>query len=345
MVLFTSSFYLRFLAMVWLSYLGASAEVTQTVFVTETVTLPGRPVPPSASPSTFQMPPQASQPPTPMPPNQPVPSGLTTLTSQSASKAPSVPSPALPAPSQTHLGSNASARENGEDYGNVIIRNHCKETLYLASVGVHPLGGFRDDSKGWGTPEDEIRHQLEPGSTYTEPYRITCPIPVNNSHGYCSTYDTLYGQGVSMKIGRTNISTEILQIEYALVKNPMRVPPATFQRLEYDISLLDCGDPHVMPNAFGGQVAITDALATPDNHKVKVDNCPGYQNGISVSFPAQPRGQKCKSINCDGKSKCSDIYTFDRTRPEEASFSCEEEYKGDMVVDLCAGESNVTALR
>jgi hypothetical protein len=348
MLFFTSSRHLFFLAAVLLSYFEAFVGGVEIETIIATVTITSQ-IPASASLPSFQLLSRSSLL---LQPNQPVSSGFVTLISaapsifQSASKGPVVSPSTLattmtlpPPPSQTHSEFNTSAPENGKDYGNVVIRNHCNETLYLASVGVHALGGFRDDTKGWGTAADEIRHELVPGGFLTEPYRITCPKPNATTKGYCQTYDTLYGQGVAMKIARNDTGTDILQVEYSLVKDPMRVPPSTFQRLEFDISLLDCGDPHKNPNAFGGNVGVTDVSATTENHQIKVDRCPGYQNGISVTFPNDPQAKKCRPIKCDGLTTCMSIYTFDRTRPGEPSHSCEEEYRGNMVVDLCAGSN------
>jgi hypothetical protein len=179
---------------------------------------------------------------------------------------------------------------------------------------------------------------------------MTCPIPHNHTEdpGYCSELDKLQGQGVSLKISKSNSAfSEITQIEYALVQNLQRND--TFHRLDCDVSLLDCADPAVHPHAFTAQdtgglrnvAKITDFTATTADHGAKVEMCPGYRDGVNVTFPNDPKKEKCpKTIQCDGSAICLGIYNFDRTRQGESSLACEQKYRGDMVVDLCGGRVN-----
>lgn len=81
---------------------------------------------------------------------------------------------------------------------------------------------------------------------------------------------------------------------------------------------------------------VTDFDATADMVAKKRDSCPGYDGGVAVTFSGDEKGDICPPIYCDGKSKCFMIYTFDRTRPQESSFTCEKEYRGDLRLDLCA---------
>jgi len=123
---------------------------------------------------------------------------------------------------------------------------------------------------------------------------------------------------------------EITQLEYALYQNP-HVPKLKYKQLNYDISLLNCAttDP-----------SITDFNATPEMHAKKQELCPGYVGGVAVTFSADEDGKICPPIYCDGKNKCFMIYTFDRTRLQESSFTCTEEYKGDLTLDLCVGNGD-----
>jgi hypothetical protein len=134
-----------------------------------------------------------------------------------------------------------------------------------------------------------------------------------------------------------------LQVEYALVKNPMRRPSGEkIQRLYYDVSLLDCASPdsytviYQANNATGlrNVTELTDAGATAADHEFKVEKCSGYRQGITVTFS---NDTICEPIRCTGREKCKGIYMFNRTRKDEPSKKCKEEYRGDMVVDLCVG--------
>jgi hypothetical protein len=344
----------------WLSYIGLLLLRNELVFATSVIAGSITPAPtlPSfalASPNPLALskpttlvsagvpPPQKSHDALSQPVNPPALSAAVT-------NPPSGPQPPKSLPK--------SDPEPGKSLGNLVIKSSCSIPLYLISVGSHPLGGPRTDAQGWASKEDSIVHTLSPGGSYTEPYRSTCASPNNATTGYCASHDTLYGQGVSIKISSTNTNAsfggDITQFEYALVKDPKRVPPSTFERLEYDVSLLDCANPFVYPKLFKVNIppaagaaneenagwrdatALTDTSASVDDHKIKVQKCPGYQGGIGVSFPEDKKGV-CKAIGCDGREKCFEIYTFDRTREGEASLSCGEEYRGDTVVELCKG--------
>jgi hypothetical protein len=228
-------------------------------------------------------------------------------------------------------------------YGNVTVRNFCIETKYLWSVGAWFLHGPRDGTTGWGSPEDEMNHTITAGQNYTEPFRITCPPAPNGTMDYCWDHDKLRGQGVSIKISNNaSNAQDILQLKYALLMNPLRND--TFYRLEYDVSLLDCADPNRQPGLFNMSSAlarnITDGTATPADRNVKIEKCPGYQNGLHVWFTRDSRdGKICEPIECDGKTLCAQIYNFDRMRKGQPSKSCKDLYVGEMVLDLCSGNA------
>ena len=201
-------------------------------------------------------------------------------------------------------------------------------------MGVYKLGGPRDNEtkEGLGGPCDNEIITLNPGAVLLEPYRETCPKPRDNKAGiqYCVVDDKVAGQGVSIKVFKGNEPTNVFQMEYALVKNPARGPHGDdFVRLNYDVSLLDCGRVD----------DVTDCGATPDDHTKKVAACAGYKDGVAVTFKAQNGSDVdaglCMPIYCDGTKKCAAIYTWDRTRDGEASMACNQEFKGDMHVDLC----------
>ncbi|KAH8725513.1 hypothetical protein GQ44DRAFT_707193 [Phaeosphaeriaceae sp. PMI808] len=264
----------------------------------------------------------------------------------------------IPLSSASSQNSSAgSVKEFGHTFGNVVIRNHCGEVFYLYSVGGFTLGGRPAKDKGWGTPQEQVMHTIDAYGKYTEPYRITCAKRTADPKEdlYCEPADKLAGQGIAMKITRTAGNfTDILQVEYALTKDTVRGD--TFYRLNYDISNLDCADPLKMPSRFNVNAAdaakLTDHSATTSHYQAKAEKCPGYRNGIAVTFPNNTvigriangtEIMKCKPIHCGDATLCEDMYNFDRTRGGEASLACHEEYRGDMVVDLCAGSMNKTA--
>ncbi|PVI07475.1 hypothetical protein DM02DRAFT_327421 [Periconia macrospinosa] len=219
-------------------------------------------------------------------------------------------------------------RDEGATYGNVKIVNNCGKTLYMVSVGSRNLGG---DNSTDHAPKDLEVISLPPDNIYTEPYRTVCFTHPSNA--YCPGEDKLGGQGVSMKIAASNDTwTHVTQIEYSLVKNTDRKD--NFYRLNYDISLLDCGIP---------KWNTSDATATSAEHQLKLDKCPGYQGGISVNFDSDPNHENCMPLQCDGKQRCPQMYFWDRTRGGEASVECSREYRGDMRVELCANRGKNAA--
>jgi hypothetical protein len=256
---------------------------------------------------------------------------------------------------QTPTQSYVTEPEIGGTYGSIKIRNHCNVPLYLWSVGARPLDGFPSGKTGYGTKEDNDRHLVTPNGDYIEPYRTTAPISINGTKGYSWTYDKLIGQSVSIKISNKDHPTpfgDILQFEYALFKKAN----TTSHILYYDVSLLDCADPNVDPALYGIALtrvgdamvpsrSITDSNATSTEYQHKLDMCPGYQGGLKVTFPGDvtEAGKKCPCIECDGIAMCEQVYNYDRTKGNEPSNQCSAEYKGDVVVDLCAGNSAVAA--
>ncbi|KAK7184636.1 hypothetical protein PSPO01_09307 [Paraphaeosphaeria sporulosa] len=227
---------------------------------------------------------------------------------------------------------NLTAADDGWKHGNVLIYNWCTYDVYFVSVGAHYLGGYRNGSTtGWGTPEDAIYHTIPSGTQYTEPFRASAGCPYTGAPPYCPLEDKLAGQAVSIKIARSNDPADqnITQLEYALYRNPNTHD--TFKRLYYDVSLLDCGAP---------DIAVTDFNATEVMLARKVERCPGYAGGVAVTFSADEGGKVCPPVYCDGISRCFMVYTFDRTRRQESSFTCEKEYRGDLRLDLCVKKAD-----
>lgn len=334
---------------------SASAAVVPTLTVSSfplfSSTVPTSATPPLSIPS-------ASRP--------SVPSAPTTLTTISATTTQSIAtqSPLSPVPPiQNHTEVFYPGPDQGSTFGNATIVNHCKKSLYLSSVGSHKLGGFRDvknQSTSWGTAPEQIIHHIPAGEAYTEFFRTVCAIYLNSTiPQYCWPEDKLGGQGISMKISADEHNlTDIIQFEYALIQNPARGD--TYRRLDYDVSLLDCGNPAVYTEAYkvyipasstsGAPAAtsvahpegyrdvfqLTDVKATSEDHALKIKYCPGYEGGLNVTFSNAPNST-CPHLICDGKQVCKDIYTFDRTREGEATKACNEEYHGDMILHLCAG--------
>jgi hypothetical protein len=187
----------------------------------------------------------------------------------------------------------------------------------------------------WNAWQDGIQHFIASGKDYSEPFRVTCPN-VAGEDPYCADYDKLRGQGVSLKISNTTNPSEVLQLEYALVQNPL--DKLDYHKLNYDVSLLDCADPLDHPELWGDDAKITDKDASAEDRKHKVELCPGYKDGLKVSFKADEgsNGNVCESIDCKENEECK-VYYFDRTRTNEPSLSCAGEFKGNMVLDLCAG--------
>lgn len=240
----------------------------------------------------------------------------------------SIASESATTPLPSHTLSYGWESEKGGTYGNIIIQNRCNETFNLWSVGAWPLGGFRNDSLGWTTEQDTTMHVVEPGTNYSEPYRVTCPPAKNHTEGYCYDYDKLRGQGVAIKISRNeSVAADLLQLEYALLQNPL--DGDEYHKLYYDVSLLDCAAPE--------NIATSDVSATTEQYQDKIHYCPGYKNGLAVTFHPDPGLEVCKSINCPGEEKpiCTDIYNYDRSRLGEASMACQKKFQGNMILQLC----------
>ncbi|KAF1838210.1 hypothetical protein BDW02DRAFT_576514 [Decorospora gaudefroyi] len=240
-------------------------------------------------------------------------------------------------PYPSHNQSFGWVPDTGPEYGAVTIRNNCSNAMNLWSVGAHPLNGPRSNNS-WDAWQDSVMHSVLPGSDHTEPYRTTCPAWANGTEGYCPAMDKLSGQGVAIKISAAaannlTATNGITQLEYALVSNPNDAN--SWHTLNYDVSLLDCGAP---PGTNG--TLVTDVSATDADYARKTEQCPGYQGGLTLTFEAacseEYDADICDDIHCEGK--CSDAYMFDRTREGEPSKACRGEFRGDMVLMLCAQE-------
>lgn len=282
------------------------------------ITLIPAPLPPAAT-SVVAASPSVAVPSTPPTPNTPAP--------------PPPPSPCSPP-------TCGWVTEEGPSYGKVVIRNHCDYTLNMWSVGARRMKSVRNATIGYAVPEDEVMNVIPPNGTYSEDYRITCPPAVNGTWGYCWDHDKLRGQAISLKISEnTTAGSDILQFEYALVQNPLRGD--TFIRLDYDVSMLDCGDPQWNKGLYGtnpngtNRTEITDKNATASDHAIKLAKCPGYAGGLSVTFDPDPGRDVCPPIMCTGENLCSQIYNFDRSREGEPSMACHKHYRGNLVLDLC----------
>ncbi|KAF2688037.1 hypothetical protein K458DRAFT_467651 [Lentithecium fluviatile CBS 122367] len=113
-------------------------------------------------------------------------------------------------------------------------------------------------------------HEIKPGGTWSEPYRVTCPYPdVVTVH--CTAEDKLAGQGVALKFTKREVLAEgsILQVEYALVMDPNRGPPPgdPFHRIRYDVSLLDCGPEYNVSDFNATQTQHEERSATAPDTK------------------------------------------------------------------------------
>ena len=124
---------------------------------------------------------------------------------------------------------------------------------------------------------------------------------------------------------------DLTQLEYVLAKNPWDAPGA-FWQLGYDISLLNC--------AKGDN--ITDYSGTDGQHEDRISKCPGYENGIAVTFGQDLEAANCAPIHYLGQDKCMITNTRGRTKSGGMSGLCHEEYKEGMTVDLCV-EANADA--
>ncbi|KAF2244717.1 hypothetical protein BU26DRAFT_434100 [Trematosphaeria pertusa] len=206
----------------------------------------------------------------------------------------------------------------GEEYGSVYIKNSCGSDLYAYSVGAWLEGSDHSN--------DEFT--IPAGGTYHEAYRVVVP---KEGVGMDSTLKKMPGQGISIKISNvTGDLSNILQLEYSLVQNPLR---DKFRRLDYDISLLDCAKP---PADHANMTDVQSSQELEWNQK-KIDGCPGYQGGVALWFTDS---KKCRPIYCDGQSYCDGIYNYDKTREGEMSLACHEEYRGDLYFEVCVGNGN-----
>lgn len=217
----------------------------------------------------------------------------------------------------------------GKAYGSLYVINSCKHDMIARSVGAYDQNSSRD----------AVEFAIPAGLTYYEGFRETIPISKAEAEEMVKTHnppiDTasgkMKGQGVSFMINspnNTDWGNGITQLEYSLIQNPENGDK--FKRLWYDVSLLNCAVP---------KATVSDADASKD-HKLnqkKVDGCPGYQNGIAM-WTSDP--ESCRPIYCDGVQYCESIYNYDKTRPDEASFQCTKEYRGNLYVELCAGNGN-----
>ncbi|KAJ4303380.1 hypothetical protein N0V90_002273 [Kalmusia sp. IMI 367209] len=204
----------------------------------------------------------------------------------------------------------------GEEDASLYIINRCKEDLFAMSVGAWRRGNDRN----------QIEYTIPSGSIYHEALRETI-FHSNHSLNGTDYSGKEIGQGSVIKITRPpkNYSHNVLQLEYAIGKNT-----ETFKKLWYDISLLDCAKTTAL---------VTDVQASQDDNynQKKIDSCPGYQNGIAMWTSDY---KHCPPIYCDGVQFCDGIYNYDRSRENESTKSCDQEYRGNLYVELCAGNGN-----
>jgi hypothetical protein len=228
------------------------------------------------------------------------------------------------------------------DYGNATIIDGCGRTLKMRSEGAYRLNGYCNSTTGYSALEDQVWYLVPPRGDYTEYFRLT-PMVANGSKGYDYDWDKQDGQGVFIKIADPiDINGNIMQLEYALTMNPL-------DNLDYyvkffDISLLDCLDPVWFPEPYGISLAdsnhrtITDSNMTPADLQQKIDGCPGYQNGMRLSHKDRSGNVATvrEQIDCVGNTKCL-VYCFERTLTNEPSKACTADFRGDMVLELRAG--------
>lgn len=208
---------------------------------------------------------------------------------------------------------NSNSGDRGPGYGNVMIINSCPYDLYMHSQGAYEL--YHNEAKG-----QELKN-LPSGETYSEYYRETCPF------SGCNGMDKEPGQGIALKISFEDQQFHFIsQFEYSLQQNPIR---DDFPRLDFDVSLVDCGRID----------SVTDIEAEEDDWYTqnKVTECPGYENGFAVWFDDHTI---CRPVYCDGVHYCDGVYNYDRTRAGEMSLACDQEYIGNMYIELCVGNGN-----
>jgi hypothetical protein len=235
-----------------------------------------------------------------------------------------------PLPHETCDYGTVNTPDEGYKWGNATVVNQCNVTFNINTIGGFRLNGTRTDEQGFGTPEEQVVYSIAPGGTYSEAFRSTWVAPDKDTKGRNPDTDKLWGQGISIKISWADKphDANITQFEYTLTYNPRA--QQSYPVLWYDVSLLNCG----MPAKFNS----TDFTATDADYQIKTEQCPGYQGGLSLKFePEAGIDNTCPEIDCKGK--CHDIYNFDRTREEEPTKQCGAEFKGNMILHLCAGEA------
>lgn len=217
----------------------------------------------------------------------------------------------------------------GNEIGSLYIINSCKSHMKARSVGAYSQNSSRD----------AFEFLIPAGNTYYEAFRETIPVSKAEAEEMVNTHKPLIdsasgkmkGQGISFMVttpNNTDWGHSITQFEYSLIQNPENSD--AFRRLWYDVSLLNCAEPETI-------VSDGDASLNRKLNQEKVDECPGYQNGIAM-WTSDP--ESCRPIYCDGVQYCESIYNYDKTRTDEASFQCTEEYRGNLFVELCAGNGN-----
>jgi hypothetical protein len=146
---------------------------------------------------------------------------------------------------------------------------------------------------------------------------------------YWADMHKMRGQGVSLKIANTTHPNKVMQLEYALVDGI----------LYYDESGLDCADPAKHSKLYNNRTLTDQNILTQDMQD-KIDMCPGLQNGYKLGLKGRQGYDTsfCEPVVCDGLpgTKCS-MYYFGRTYTDEPSKTCRGAFRGDMVMDLCAG--------
>lgn len=214
--------------------------------------------------------------------------------------------------------------DRGPRYGNVIITNSCNYDLYVRSVGSWPRSSV----------QDEIEFILRQGHTHTEPYREICLKPRHHlamiPPPVCAELDKIEGEGTVFKISKNKVGDgpeSIFQLEYSFIQNVERGDD--FPRLDYDISLLDCGPRY--------DISEREVASNLSYTRGKVEGCPGYDGGFALWFD---NTTLCRPIYCDGEKYCDAVYNYQRTAEGEDSFACDHEYRGNMYLELCIGHGN-----
>jgi hypothetical protein len=165
--------------------------------------------------------------------------------------------------------------DQGYQYGSVIFKNWCDYDIYIRSVGAWERPGeFSEDND-----RSMIYVTVPAGGSYHEAYRQSCPRPSSHASKIppptCESLRKMEGQAPCFKISNTTEGPEnIVQLEYALIKNPERHD--NFIRLDYDVSLLNCAQ---IAGLSEKQVA-----ANPELTRKKFAECPGIRAGLALWF-------------------------------------------------------------